>query len=66
MAEAGLEELRANRIDSVVVTEYERALLMIARGRVARPECNAMIEKRLAELQQLQMPMPAVRPPKET
>ena len=50
MAEAGLRELRASSIDSAVATQYERTLLTIARGKVSRPECNAMIEKRLAEM----------------
>lgn len=50
LAEAGIKTLRERYLISSVVRDYERALLKIANGRVARPECNAAIEKRLSEI----------------
>jgi len=49
LAENGLSTLKKRYLMSTLVEEYERALLTLARGKVARPECNEAIERRLAE-----------------
>ncbi|OHB81170.1 MAG: hypothetical protein A2W31_04995 [Planctomycetes bacterium RBG_16_64_10] len=49
LAVNGLATLNERRIMPVIVEQYERALLKLARGKVTRPECAASIEARCKE-----------------
>ena len=48
-AKRGLETLREKYMMTQIRDDYERALLLLARGRTVRKECNAAIQKRLEE-----------------